>query len=135
MSRLLQWVLGICAILLTIAVVVSAVFPLFGVRGAYDQSFGPGHMFDGRMFGGGMMGGFGMPFFGFGMFLWPLLFVGIVIVGIVLLVRDVARPRASQPPMASQPPVATTPCANCGRPLYAGWVACPYCGEKVTRNA
>jgi hypothetical protein len=26
---------------------------------------------------------------------------------------------------------ATKPCAHCGSPLQSGWVACPYCGEKV----
>jgi hypothetical protein len=27
--------------------------------------------------------------------------------------------------------VETTPCVHCGSPLQTGWVACPYCGEKV----
>ena len=72
-----------------------------------------------------MMGGFGMPFFGIGMFLWPLLFIGLIVLGVVWLVRTVATPGAPQPP------AATAACAHCGKPIQAGWKACPYCGEKI----
>jgi hypothetical protein len=145
MSKLLQWVIGICVVLVTAALIFSAVLPLFAGRIAFAGRQAPGGMFDGRMyghmFGRGMMGGFGFPFFGFGGFLWPLLIGLIAVIGIVLLVRDLGRPRASQVQVASQPmaaavpPVVTTPCSNCGRPLQAGWVACPYCGEKVGGSA
>ena len=73
-----------------------------------------------------MMGGLGtMGLFGLGMLVVPLLFVGLLVLGVVWLVRSVASPAA--PPQ----PAASVFCANCGRPLQAGWKACPYCGEKV----
>lgn len=73
-----------------------------------------------------MMGGFGaMGLFGLGMLGVPLLFVGLLLLGVVWLVRSAAATAAPQPPVAS------AFCANCGKPLQAGWKACPHCGEKV----
>jgi hypothetical protein len=77
------------------------------------------------------MGGFGMPFLGIGMFLWPLLLIGLIVLGVVWLVQSVARPAMPQAPAAPQPPAPTVVCAHCGKPLQAGWMACPYCGEKI----
>jgi hypothetical protein len=143
MSRLLQWVLGICAVLVTAALIFSAALPLFAPRlglAGDGWTMGPGRMFGrgwagpGHMFGG-MTGGFGLPFFGFGGFFGPLLFLGLLALGVFLLVRGASRPAPGQPPAPSQAPVAATPCANCGRPLQPEWVACPYCGERVIRNA
>jgi hypothetical protein len=126
MSKGLQWVIGISVVLIVAAVVFSTVWPFFAPSTAWGGApgfgmMGPGHMFGGR----GMMGGFGMPFFGFGMLLWPLLFIGLIVLGAVWLIRSVARPTAVQPP------AATVACAHCGKPLQPGWMACPYCGEKV----
>ncbi|MDR3577016.1 MAG: zinc ribbon domain-containing protein [Anaerolineaceae bacterium] len=39
--------------------------------------------------------------------------------------------QASSAPVEATPTIETTPCAHCGSPLQTGWVACPYCGEKV----
>ena len=125
MSKALQWTLGIGAVLIVAAIVFSTVWPFFAPRTGWSGGYGYGMMGPGHMWGGGMMGGFGMPFFGIGMLLWPLLFIGLIVVGVVWLVRSVATPGATQPP------AATTPCAHCGKPLLAGWKACPYCGEKV----
>ncbi len=123
MSKGLQWVLGVSAVLIVVAVVASTVLPFFFHQtawGGWQGMMGPGHMFGGAP----MMGGFGMPFFGLGMLLGPLLFVGLIVLGVVWLVRAVA---PQSPPPA---PVGVT-CAHCGKPLQAGWKACPYCGEKV----
>ncbi len=79
-----------------------------------------------------MMGGFGRmhPGFGFGygygmhMFPWGgwigLLALGAL--GVVLVVALIGAARPAQP---------TRVCAACGKPLEAGWIACPHCGQKV----
>jgi predicted lipid-binding transport protein (Tim44 family) len=125
MSKGLQWILGISAVLIALASIASTVLPFSFPQASWSGwqgMMGPGHMYG----GGNMMGGFGMmPFFGIGMLLWPLLFVGLIVLGVVWLVRSVATPAAPQPPAAS------TVCAHCGKPLQAGWKTCPYCGEKV----
>ncbi len=147
MSKALQWIIGICFVVVAVAIIASLVAPLvfggFGVAaGRGIQRFGdgrmfgfwgPGHMF---MFGGrGMMGNFGMPFFGLGMLIGPLVIIGLVVLAVVLLTRRSPAPaaQAAAPvaPAAIAPAPATTPCAHCGQPLEAGWKACPYCGEKV----
>jgi len=126
MSKVLQWIIGISVVLIVISVIFSTVWPFFASRTGLGGGYGYGMMGPGQMYGGGgMMGGFGMPFFGIGMFLWPLLFIGLIVLGVVWLVRTVATPGAPQPP------AATAACAHCGKPIQAGWKACPYCGEKI----
>ena len=124
MSKGLQWVIGLSAVLIAVAVVASTILPFFfpqAAWGGWQGMMGPGHMFGGAP----MMGGFGMPLFGLGMLLWPLLFVGLIVLGAVWLIRSVAAPAAR--PQAP----AGVACSHCGKPLQAGWKACPYCGEKV----
>lgn len=125
MSKGLQWILGVSAVLIALAVIASIVLPFFFPRtgwGGWQGMMGPNHMFG----GGPMMGGFGtMGLFGLGMLAVPLVFVGLLVLGVVWLVRNAALPAAPQAPVAS------AVCANCGKPLQAGWKACPYCGEKV----
>ena len=125
MSKGLQWILGISAALIVLAVIAATVLPFFFPRtgwGGWQGMMGPNHMFG----GGPMMGGFGtMGLFGLGMLGVPLLFVGLLVLGVVWLVKSVATPAAPQPLAAG------AFCANCGKPLQAGWKACPYCGEKV----
>lgn len=117
MSKGLQWVLGLSAVLIALAIVASFILPFFFPQAGW-QGMGPNHMYG----GGPMMGWFGMmPFFGLGMLLVPLLVIGAIVVGVVWLIR------ASTP---SQP-LASLACPHCGKPLLAGWKACPYCGEKV----
>ena len=98
MSKTLQWTLGLCAVLITLAIVFSMVYPFFApqsAQGGHDYGMmGPGHMWGGRH----MLGGFGMPFFGFGMLLGPLFFFGLIALGIVWLVRATSRAGAPQPP-------------------------------------
>ena len=132
MSKALQWVIGIGVVLIVATIIFSTIWPFFAPRLGWTGNFGYGMMEPGHMFGGrGMMGGFGMPFLGIGMFLWPLLFIGLIVLGVVWLVRSVARPAMPQAPAAPQPPAPTAACAHCGKPLQAGWMACPYCGEKI----
>jgi hypothetical protein len=144
MSRVLQWLIGICFILVTAAIVFSLVAPFFlsrvglAIAGTAPQlgrgfGFGPGHMFGGRM----MMGGFRLPFMGLGMLIGPLIIIGLIILVVALFTRRSPAPAAAAAipaaPMPAPSPVApaTTPCTHCGQPLEAGWKACPYCGEKV----
>ncbi len=55
-----------------------------------------------------------------GRFLIPLLLLALAAVGLAALLRG--------PDHAARP--APT-CPNCRRPLQAGWVACPYCGQDL----
>jgi hypothetical protein len=32
---------------------------------------------------------------------------------------------------SATPPPAATPCPSCGKSIQVGWVACPYCGNKL----
>lgn len=122
MNKVFQWILGVCAVLITLAVIASSILPFFFPQTGWQGMMGPNHMYG----GGPMLGGLGMmSFFGIGMWLVPLLFVGLIVVGVVWLVKSVA------PPAAPQSPAASALCANCGKPLQAGWKACPHCGEKV----
>ena len=122
MNKALQWIIGISIILIVASVIFSTVYPFFAPNtGGYG--YGYGMMGPGHMWGGGMIGGFGMPFFGITMLLWPLLFIGLIVLGVVWLVRAVTQPSASVLPTAT--------CAHCGKPIQAGWKACPYCGEKI----
>jgi hypothetical protein len=124
MTKTLQWIISLSLVLIAAAVIFSVVWPVFAPRSMWGGSFGgmvgPGHMFGGRS----MFGGFGLPFFGIGMMLWPLLFVGLIVLGVVWLVRGLTPPAAT-------PPASGIFCSHCGKPLQAGWVACPYCGERV----
>lgn len=124
MSKTLQWILGISILLVNAAVVFSLVGLFFAPQLGWNNAYGPMTMGPGHMDGGRGMMGFGFPLMGIGMFWFPLLFVGLIVLGVVWLVRTVT-------PGAAQPPAATATCAHCGRPLQAGWKACPYCGEKV----
>jgi hypothetical protein len=75
MSKGLQWLIGICVVLVVAAMVFSIIAPFFlprlglavvGGDPRFGGEFGfggPGHMFSGR----GMMGGLRMPFLGLGM--------------------------------------------------------------------
>jgi hypothetical protein len=119
-DKTLRLTLGLSAILIVIAILVSTIFPFIAPRLGWTRGYGYGMMGPGHMFGGGsMMGGFGMPFLGFGMFLGPLITIGLVVLGIVWLVRAVS------------PSAPTTACAHCGKPVQPGWKACPHCGEKI----
>ena len=121
MNKGLQWTIGISVGLIALAIVAATVLPLFLPNAGWSGygMMGPGHMFS----GGPMIGGFGMPFFSIGMWLLPLLFVGVIALGIVWLVRAITP--------SGMPPATNAMCAHCGKPLQAGWKACPYCGEKV----
>lgn len=124
MSKVLQWILGVSAILVALALIAAIILPFFFPQtgwGSYGMMGGPNHMF-----GGGSMMGFGMPFLGIGMILGPLLVVGLIVVGVVWLVRT----GSGTPSALPQPPAASKFCQHCGKPLQAEWKACPYCGEK-----
>ena len=79
---------------------------------------------------------------GLGIGLFILVLLVLVGVGLYLALRkrpQVAAPvQVSAPTSTSEPSVTsvpaapvTTPCSHCGQPVQAGWVACPYCGEKT----
>jgi len=141
MKSVWKWILLFVGVLV-VAFCVS--LPLF-LRGLMGFGFGRMPMMFRRGGGFPMMGG---GFFGFGLlrFIVPLValvVLGLLVWGVVWLVRrgnrpaPVVAPAAPAEPMppseAVTPvePVETSPCTNCGKPLQSGWVACPYCGQKV----
>ena len=88
-----------------------------------------------RGMGPGMMGGF--PIMGFGVFGWlimlgmwlvPLAVIVLLVAGVMALFRSTAVTPAGRPP---EPASEVHPCPNCGRQVQNGWVACPYCGQKL----
>jgi hypothetical protein len=131
MGKTLQWVIGLGLVLIVAAVVVAAVWMLgahwLGWSSGYSlMSAGQSHMpMMGQTGTYGMMGGFGMPFMGLGMLLGPLVLVGPSVLGVVWLMRKVKA--ASSP----HPPLVPATCAHCGKPVEAGWIVCPRCGEKI----
>jgi hypothetical protein len=58
----------------------------------------------------------------FGMILLSLLVIGSIIAGIVWLARSMGGPAT---------PLHSQPCPNCGKFVQVGWMACPYCGQKL----
>lgn len=120
MNKALQWIIGISIILIVASVIFSTVVPFFAPNTGW---YGYGMMGPGHMWGGGMMGGFGFPFMAITMLAFPLLFVGLIVLGIVWLVRATTQTGVA--------PLATVNCAHCGKPIQAGWKACPHCGEKI----
>lgn len=102
--------------------------PLFG-------GWGPFEMMGYRGTGPGMMGGF--PMMGFGVFGWlimlgmwlvPLAVVALLVAGVMALFRATTVTPVGTPPA---PTSEAHPCPNCGKHVQNGWVACPYCGEKL----
>lgn len=89
------------------------------------------HMGGGRFSSG--MAFFRAPFMG----LLGLLGLGALIGGIVLLVRKASSKPASlvqefPPQQPVESPAPEIPCPNCQKSLQAGWIACPYCGQKLS---
>jgi hypothetical protein len=148
MSKGLQWVIGICVVLLTLSLVFSTVAPFFlprmavtitGAAPSLNQnqprgfSFrGPGPMFSGpgRMFGGrSMMGGFGFPFLGGGLYLGVvILLVGLVLLGAMWFSRRHRAPVVEAPAMA---PAAAAAPASTGVPAPAATTPCAHCGQPL----
>ena len=116
-----------------------------GINPGFGRGFGPRMMMP-----GGWMMGLG--------FLVVLVFLVLVGVGLYLVLRNrprvaataqvavptqvvasaqtvaqtlAAEPVAPIPATGVSQAAATSPCSHCGQPVQAGWVACPYCGEKI----
>jgi len=123
MNKVWKWVLLFLGVFL---VAFFVALPLLGL-GGFGHVYGWMPMMGLRSGGCGLWGsGFGSGFglFGgalmmLGMFLIPLALVALIVFGVVSLTRK------NQPEITS-----SRPCANCGKPVQTGWVACPYCGEK-----
>ncbi len=60
--------------------------------------------------------------------LMPALFITLLVLGIVWLVKAVS----ASPGLGIGGLAAVPPCAECGRPVQAGWQVCPYCGHKLS---
>ncbi len=122
MSKTLQWMVGVAALLLVLAFAAVMILPFF-----FPATGGYGMMGQG-MLGRGMMGGWGrMGGFGSGMFIWPLILIGIV----VAVVFWVGRGQRPAPAPSAAAPIALPVCKACGQTLQPDWKACPHCGERV----
>jgi hypothetical protein len=152
MSRGLQWLIGICVVVMTLGVIFGSVAPVFMPRMAVTVSGaapsqgqtlpwfalrGPGYGFGMPypMMGRGIRG-FGFPFLGGGLYLgFVIVIIGVVILGAVWLSRPRQKLVAEAPAAAAAAaPVAASAaavCAHCGQPMQAGWTFCPACGQKV----
>ena len=119
MSKTLQWLLGLGALVLVLAFAASMVLPFFFPTTAGYGFMGPG------MMGRGMMGGWGG--FGLGMFTWPLLLIGLVVAAAYWFGRAQRPPT----PPGGAAPTFTRAGPACGQPLQAVWKACPHCGERL----
>ncbi len=115
MSKTLQWLLGLSALLLVLAFAASMILPFFFPISAAGYG----------LMGRGMMGGMGG--FGLGMFTWPLLLIVLVVAGAFWLGRG-QRPST---PSTGAAPTLTRSCPACGGSLQSDWKACPHCGERL----
>lgn len=149
MKAAMKWILGILLGLAAVIVTVAAGYLLFG------RWFGLGWLMDGRplrFWDGGralLWGRMPMhlaweaPFSRFAGFspLWMiaggLIWLGLlvlIIFGVVAVARGLA---GSQPSSAAsgQASLTASPlalaCSNCGRPVQAGWLHCPFCGHAL----
>jgi hypothetical protein len=117
MKKFPWWMLIVFLVLLVLAFGVALPFFARGAGMMRGWGYLPGHMG-----GWGMMGAF--PLMGGAWMilrlLVPLAVLALVVVGVVALIRAVARPK-----------VAMASCPACSRPVQAGWVACPNCGQKL----
>ena len=120
MKRFWKWALIVLGVLVLIA--VSFAVALFFLRGGINA--GPrlgGFAGRSRMFGG-MMASMGIF-----MFFRALFGLGILVLagfGVAYFVKGYHKHAVNSQAVL---PV----CANCGKPLAAEWVSCPYCGEKI----
>lgn len=139
MRKVWKWIIGIVVALVILAIVagVAMMFLRPHLMGG-SAWYGPGARVRGPWMmmpfghGGYMMRGFGwmMPFGGlFGGFI-TLGILTLAVLGIVWLVRRVAAPQTSPAAQQTPAPVQAT-CKRCGKPVEAGWVACPHCGKKL----
>ena len=155
MKKVWKWVIGIVVVLVIVAALVVGAFmlrshfvnvvrignlnrPGIQVPGNGEGQRGwpgrfPGMMpfgndgWGGRgihMRGSGLMG-FGrmMPFGGLIGGLFSLGLLALVVLGIVWLVRRLT--------VTKTPPAPLLTCRHCGKPIQAGWIACPNCGKKL----
>ncbi len=119
MKTVWKWILGILAVVLLAFVVLLPFLgrAWFGWAPMMGYGVRPTHPFWGwTPFMGWMMAG---------RFLLPLVVIGLLIWAGVTLIRSAGAKTA--PPAPPQ----TASCTHCGQPLQVGWVACPYCGEKI----
>jgi hypothetical protein len=93
--------------------------------GQPPNTYGPGFGMHGFMPMAGIGG-----LLGVGLFILTIIGFG---VGIVALVTALRKPQPATVVEAAVPTpgAQTSACKQCGKNIEAGWVACPYCGEKV----
>ncbi len=125
-----SWVKYLLIFLGVFALIFVVALPFFLGRGFGMMGFGMRH-FGYRM--PMMMMGRGFGLFS-GLFSLFRLLVWLAIIALIVwaVISFLRRGRAPVQPVAPAAVVETRTCAHCGRPLQAGWVACPYCGTPVT---
>jgi len=124
MKNIWKWILlGVVFFLVAFCVALPLLGGLAGLPGR--AFFGEGMMNRGSMMGNfGFGGGLGLLMLASRCVL-PLLVVAGIVALVVWLVRR------QSPKALSTAASDTKPCSSCGKPVQAGWVACPFCGQKL----
>jgi hypothetical protein len=119
MKNIWKWI----AIIITVLIIFSILGFSFIWRFGYnmipmiDGGFRGSHMFNGYGFYGGN-------FLMFGISIFPILIIGLLLWFGVSLTKSSAK-------SLKESSSAIRNCDYCDEVLQAGWVNCPYCGEKV----
>ncbi len=133
MSTVSKVVLGILGVLVILALLAVLFLELIGARTGFARTFimNPFMMRGFRPYGFSIFGGIMM----LSTLILPVLVIALIIVGIAAIIRG---PRSqgtpkgiSTPPAPVEPAAQALTCSNCSRNIQAGWVACPYCGQKL----
>jgi hypothetical protein len=149
MKAAMKWILGIGLGLAAVIVTAAAGYLLF------SRWFRIGWLMDGRplrlLEGGRAFLSLEMPmhpvwgaplsrFTGFSPFwtiagglIW-LSLLALIIFGVVALARNLVSSQPSAAASGQASPAAAPPaliCSNCGRPVQAGWLHCPFCGHAL----
>lgn len=157
MKKAWKWVVGVVASLVGVCFLGVVGLGIFGMlgrmmsgsmrwgsemhRGYGSQPYGYGPGFGMHGFGLMPMAGLG-GLFGFGLFVLVIIGVGLGVFALVTTLRKTQTPgvqtSGAAAPAAtgidttsSGQSAATLTCKACGKNVDSGWVACPYCGEKV----
>jgi ribosomal protein L32 len=114
MKNTWKWLLVFGVVFIVVLILALLIFsgsrfgwmPMMGIRGYSTIN------------GFNVIGGFMMIF----MLFIPVVLIGLAVFGVVALMHRSGN-TLPQPQMSA--------CANCGKPIQAGWKVCPHCGKTI----